>query len=118
MNTTELKTKTAYIGYGTQCTYKRLGNVVIAYVDNAVNSTLPASADDANLAETIPAGFRPAYSTSLNLATTAVQSRTGNISFLMKPNGTIKLNSAHIGDVGAVRLNGVSVWFTTEDYPE
>lgn len=118
MNTAEIKTTSASIGYSITCAYKRLGNIVIATVDNPSNSTLPVSADYEPLSETVPVGFRPAYNTSLNLATGAIQSRTGNISFLMKSDGSIRLNSAHMGDKGAVRLNGVSVWFTVDAYPE
>lgn len=118
MNTAEIKSTSASVGYSVICVYRRLGNIVIATVDNPVNSSLPADADNEYLSETIPVGFRPAYNTSLNLATGAVQSRTGNISFLMKPDGSIRLNSAHMGDGGAVRLNGVSVWFTSDAYPD
>ena len=117
MNTAEIKSTSASIGYSVICAYRRLGNIVIAIVDNPVNTSLPADADNEPLIETIPVGFRPAYNTSLNLATGAVQSRTGNISFLMKSDGSIRLNSAHMGDGGATRLNGVSVWFTSDAYP-
>ena len=117
MNTAEIKSTSAPVGYSVICSYKRLGNIVIATVDNPVNTGLPADADNEYLSETVPVGFRPAYNTSLNLATSAVQSRTGNISFLMKPDGSIRLNSAHMGDRGSVRLNGVSVWFTSDAYP-
>ena len=118
MNTAEIKSTSASVGYSVICAYKRLGNIVIATVDNPVNSSLPAAADNEYLSETVPVGFRPAYNTSLNLATSAVQSRTGNISFLMKPDGSIRLNSAHMGEGGALRLNGVSVWFTSDAYPD
>lgn len=117
MNTAEIKSTSASVGYSVICAYKRLGNIVIATVDNPVNTNLPAAADNEYLSETIPVGFRPAYNTSLNLATGGVQSRTGNISFLMKSDGSIRLNSAHMGDGGAVRLNGVSIWFTSDAYP-
>lgn len=117
MKSATIMSTNASIGYGVQCGYKRLGNLVIAYVDNIINSNLPVAADNAALSETIPVGYRPAYDTSLNLASTAVQNRVGNISFLMKSSGEIRLNSATINDVGAKRLNGVSVWFTTDNYP-
>lgn len=117
MPTDSIRFTSAKIGYKVGCEFRRLGNIVIASINNAYVSNLPKTADNELMVETVPLGYRPAYDTSINGAITVVASRIGNASFLLKPDGTIRLNTAYSGDVGALRINGVSIWFTNDEYP-
>lgn len=111
------KTSTVSIGYSITMYLYRIGNLVMAVINNPVSSTLPNDADNVTISNPIPNGYKPIWTVNFSFASTAVQSRSGGGTLLINPDGSIKLNTAYTGTVGSLRANGSCMWFTTDAFP-
>lgn len=111
------KTSTVSIGYSITVYLYRIGNLVMAVINNPVSSTLPNDADNVTISNPIPNGYKPIWTVNFSFASTAVQSRSGGGTLLINPDGSIKLNTAYTGTVGSLRANGSCMWFTTDAFP-
>lgn len=105
--------KVISLGYGISVTIARIGNLVVTQGSPIISNTLPTT--ESSLSETIPEGYRPITSTSINAL---CGSETGKFAtWWVATNGAMSLVATGFTSSAARRVNVSSAWFTQNAWP-
>lgn len=105
--------KVISLGYGISVTIARIGNLVVVQGSPIIGNTLPTV--ESSLSETIPEGYRPITSTSINAL---CGSETGKFAtWWVATNGTMSLVATGFTSSASRRVNVSSAWFTQDAWP-
>lgn len=101
------------LGYGIMVRLSRIGNLVIIQGSPIMSQSLPTV--ETSISETIPAGYRPINSSSINAICGSEPNKF--VTWWVAQNGTLTMVST--GFTGAVsrRVNVSSAWITQDEWP-
>lgn len=94
-------------------TLTRYGNLVICHFNSVATSG--TNSYDEQSSSTLPLGYRPAYNAIVVGNMSAGGSQTGCFDFTVYPTGTVEVSCPAVS--GATRVQGLGVWWTTNDFP-
>ena len=103
-----------YFPDGRYAQIRRIGNIVVATVNEVCSSLAPL--DSVTAIETMPSGFRPVAGSIGVISLGVVVGDSDEAAMAIYPDGTVKWsNRATIS--GSTRFNGSGAWITKDAFP-